>query len=188
MVPSDRARWDARHAASADTPLEPHGRLQSLDLPSTGPALDLACGRGRIALSLARRGLRVLAVDVSPVGLEVAAGHARRAGVALRTQAWDGTSDPLPAGPFAVITCFWYWQPELWPLLPDRLQPGGWLVMEFPHRESVGRYGVPSARFLATETDLAPCTKGLDVRMLERVESEGRVLLRLAAQRPPRAL
>jgi hypothetical protein len=68
----DRGRWDARHAVADDVvPLPPEALRGREDLASTsGRALDLASGRGAVALWLAGRGLAVDAVDVSPVGLE----------------------------------------------------------------------------------------------------------------------
>lgn len=40
----------------------------------TGPALDIGCGPGRIALALAQRGIPCLGVDVSPTALYLALG------------------------------------------------------------------------------------------------------------------
>ena len=76
MSQADRDKWNARYLAGAyearthPSALLAHwaGRLQV-----TGPApraIDLACGSGRNALFLARRGWHVDAVDISPVALE----------------------------------------------------------------------------------------------------------------------
>src|SRR5689334_3104998 len=79
MSEVDRRRWDARHAVADDVvPLPPDALRGREDLaPTSGRALDLASGRGAVAMWLAGRGLAVDAVDVSPVGLEAGA---RRAG------------------------------------------------------------------------------------------------------------
>ena len=84
MTDADRARWDARHAAAEDVvPLPPDALRGREDwVPTAGRALDVACGRGAVALWLARRGLVVDAVDVSPVGL--AAGTQRGADLPVR--------------------------------------------------------------------------------------------------------
>jgi SAM-dependent methyltransferase len=55
-----------------------------LDELSLGPGsrvLDLACGRGRISIGLAQRGLRVTGLDLSPRSLELARSRAEAAGV-----------------------------------------------------------------------------------------------------------
>ena len=45
--------------------------------------LDLACGRGRISIGLAKRGLRVTGLDLSPRSLELARADADAAGVEI---------------------------------------------------------------------------------------------------------
>jgi len=62
--------------------------LRSVDLISTPEkaigALDLACGPGRHAIALAKRGLKVTAVDLSPTLLSYAHAEAEEAGVDVR--------------------------------------------------------------------------------------------------------
>ncbi|GAA4555921.1 class I SAM-dependent methyltransferase [Pseudonocardia xishanensis] len=81
MSDADRLRWDARHAAvGPGTPLPPDGLRGRLDLlPAVGRALDLACGRGAVAVWLAQRGLVVDGVDVSGAALTSARTLARSA-------------------------------------------------------------------------------------------------------------
>jgi SAM-dependent methyltransferase len=57
--------------------------------PERGFALDLGAGEGRNALFLASRGLDVLAVDQSEVGMHKAERLARQRGLTLRTRAVD---------------------------------------------------------------------------------------------------
>jgi SAM-dependent methyltransferase len=45
------------------------------------PVVELACGTGRIAVPIAKAGIRVIGVDASPAMLEVARGYARTEGV-----------------------------------------------------------------------------------------------------------
>jgi SAM-dependent methyltransferase len=54
-----------------------------LELENGGRVLDLACGRGRIAIPLARRGCGVTGIDLSPRSLELARADAAAAGVSL---------------------------------------------------------------------------------------------------------
>ena len=90
MSGDDRVRWDARHAAAAPAGVAPPGVLAGAAeltacFPVSGRALDVACGRGGVAVWLARRGLAVDAVDVSPVGLAAGArlAAALRAGIGM---------------------------------------------------------------------------------------------------------
>lgn len=94
-------------------------------MPTTGRALDVACGRGAVAVWLARRGLAVTAVDVSPVAL--AAGRALAPEVRWIEADLD---DGLPvAGPFDVVVCQRFRDPALYPALVDALVPGGLLAV-----------------------------------------------------------
>ncbi|UCC72877.1 MAG: class I SAM-dependent methyltransferase [Gemmatimonadota bacterium] len=72
MAEEDRARWDKRYATGdwADID-EPARILEDAEawLRPPGLALDVACGAGRNALYLARRGFKVIAVDISWEGL-----------------------------------------------------------------------------------------------------------------------
>ena len=65
------------------------------DLPP-GRALDLACGEGRNAVWLARRGWSVTGVDFAGVGLAKAARLAEEAGVEAEWDESDDGREPLP--------------------------------------------------------------------------------------------
>jgi SAM-dependent methyltransferase len=82
----DRVRWNERYAeraaqrilASPQAP-EALALLDSNDLdrlPTSGLALDIACGTGSQSLWLAQRGLDVIALDVSPTAIELTASAA----------------------------------------------------------------------------------------------------------------
>jgi SAM-dependent methyltransferase len=63
-------------------------------LPGRGHALDLGCGIGRNAVYLARRGLTVDAVDLSPVAIARTRDLAQRAGVTVNGRALDVFATP----------------------------------------------------------------------------------------------
>ena len=72
--------------------VDPGTKLLLLDgplPPTTGDVLDLGCGYGPIAVTLARRapGARVWAVDVNRRALDLCAANAEAAGVEVRTAA-----------------------------------------------------------------------------------------------------
>jgi SAM-dependent methyltransferase len=57
--------------------------VEQLDLGEGTRVLDLACGRGRVAIPLAQRGCRVTGLDLSPRSLDLARRDAEAAGVEL---------------------------------------------------------------------------------------------------------
>ena len=102
---TDRERWDAKYEAARDRPLDPPDdfvvhALDRLELDGVplGTAVDVAAGRGRHALELARRGWRATAWDVSPVGLAALERAADDSGRAVTTRAIDLLGTDLPAG------------------------------------------------------------------------------------------
>jgi SAM-dependent methyltransferase len=126
---ADRERWDARFAGLGPGEPTPPGALLGREhlLPASGRALDLACGRGAVAVWLARRGLAVDAVDVSPVAL--AAGRALAGDTPVHWVAAD-LDDGLPvAGPYDVVVCQRFRAPALYPVLAAALAVGGLLVV-----------------------------------------------------------
>ena len=94
-----RERWDKRWAGErAHASTEPSAFLvgEVAALP-VGRALDVACGAGRNAVWLARRGWQVTAVDFSEVALRAARQLAASSGVSVE---WlEGVDAVLSAHP-----------------------------------------------------------------------------------------
>lgn len=168
MAESDRETWDVRYRSGEHRGLGPPAWLRELDdeLPKTGGALDLAAGAGRVAVWLARRGLAVTAVDISPVGLALAREAANDEGVKISTVAMDLERDALPKGPFSFIACFHYRQQSLFPAIAERLSAGGVVVAELATVKNLERHARPSRRWLAEPNELlrdATSAGGLEV-------------------------
>src|SRR5690348_12153825 len=103
---SDRADWAARHGASTGAPLgtpSPWVMSRALGLSARAVIVDLAAGRGRHAVPLARAGRRVIAIDIVALALAdaraaapmyaIAAAAARRVARAARA-----TRNPRASG------------------------------------------------------------------------------------------
>ncbi|HUI57110.1 MAG TPA: class I SAM-dependent methyltransferase [Bryobacteraceae bacterium] len=73
-------------------------------LPRVKTACDLACGTGTTAVTLARRGIQMYAVDVSPVMCRLAREKAARARLPVRVLRADMRHFRLPEG-VDLITC-----------------------------------------------------------------------------------
>ncbi len=182
MTAQDRERWDARHAAvSGDVPLPPdalRGREELLPAAG-GRALDVACGRGAVAVWLALRGLVVDAVDVSPVGLAAAGRLAAAHGVAAGVRCWPHDLDAgLPAGcsgPYDVVVCQRFRDPAGYPQLAQRLGPGGLLVLTV-----LSEVGEEPGRWRAGPGELrsaAAAAGGGALRVLVEREGNGEAVL-----------
>lgn len=186
MARDDRERWDRRYASGEEAEPEPPDWLEALgdEIPSRGRALDVAAGTGRAALWLARRGLDVTAVDVSAVGLERCAARAHREGLSVETVASDLEQDPLPAGPWDVITCFHYLQRDLFPALRESLAAGGVLVCEIGTRRNLERHARPSARWLLEENELLRLCAPLSIVYYREGWIRDRADARVVARRP----
>ena len=101
-------------------------------LPVSGPALDLACGRGRHALWLAERGLEVLAVDRNPEAIDEirkAAVH-RRLLIDAEVRDLEAGHSTLGLDAFDVIVVVHYLHRPLFPALIGALRNGGLLLYE----------------------------------------------------------
>ncbi|HUX09365.1 MAG TPA: class I SAM-dependent methyltransferase [Terriglobia bacterium] len=104
-------------------------------LPHSGLALDVACGNGRNALFLARRGLSVVGIDRSWKAVAAGREDALRSNLKVSFVQADLTRFALPENSFSVVICFKYRDPRLYPSLQAALRPGGLLIYETYTRE-----------------------------------------------------
>ncbi len=114
----------------------------ALQPPPGGEVLDLACGYGRHAIGLARRGYRVTGVDFNPRYLETAEGDARAAGAAVRWVAADMRSLPFRRSfdaAYSFFTSFGYFgdteNERVLAGVARGLRPGGRFLLDVPNRD-----------------------------------------------------
>jgi tellurite methyltransferase len=98
--------------------------------PSPRRALDLAMGRGRHALVLAKYGFRVFGVDLNQDAVRGAVAQASANGLVVRGWCADLTQFPLARERFELIVVTRYLQRDLFPTLSDALTPGGVVLFE----------------------------------------------------------
>ncbi len=177
MTDEDRRHWDERYAEIGPAPVtdasppplfSPHEHL----FPTAGRALEVACGRGRSAAWLAKRGLDVWGLDVSGVAVDLARRLAARIGVDdhCRFDVVD-LDDGLPDGPpVEVLLCHCFRDPRLDRAMVERLAPGGLLAMAVLSEVDFG-----PGRFRAQRGELRAAFSTLDV--LAEGEREGEAWL-----------
>lgn len=111
--------------------------------PAPGAAvLDLACGHGRHAIEMAKRGLRVTGVDLSPRYLELAAEDAKAAGVEVAWVARDMRALDFDAAfdaAYSFFTSFGYYgdadNEDVIARLARAVRPGGRLLLDLVNRD-----------------------------------------------------
>ncbi len=100
------------------------------ELPTSGLALDAAGGVGVNGLFLAERGLHVIVLDVSEVGLRLAKEQAAARKLWVETAVVDLSHPWLPPDAFDVILNFRFLERAAFPVYRQALKPGGWLLFE----------------------------------------------------------
>ena len=134
MTHLDRIKWDGRYAVDGQHWQRSAPRKLLLnylnDLPTAGLALDAAAGVGVHGLVLAQRGLHVVALDISEVGLRLARERALAEGVVLETAVYDLSHPWFPPECFDVILNFRFLERATFPMYRRALKPGGWLIFE----------------------------------------------------------
>jgi len=108
-------------------------RRASTELPGAGPdlrALDVAMGRGRHAVPLARAGYRTFGVDVKLDAVRDALAAARAEGVHVEGWCADLTRCALPLARFDLVVVSRYLQRNLFEDLRAAVAPGGVVIYE----------------------------------------------------------
>jgi tellurite methyltransferase len=190
MAEEDRARWDERYRigdwADIDEPAEIIEDAEAW-LEPPGLVLDLACGAGRNALYLARRGFTVIAVDISWEGLHRLSLRARGERLAVHPVHADLEHFELPVAKFEVIVNTRFLLRSLFPSIRRALKPGGLLLFETFNTDEIEVLGGDIRREFALEKgELREAFTDLEILLyeegvFERREGE-RGLARLAAR------
>jgi SAM-dependent methyltransferase len=181
----DRIRWDDRYdghrLAAPTSPDVLAGRSDLLGaLPGSGRALDLACGVGDQSLWLAARGLSVIALDVSPVAVDLLGEAAAAAGLTDSIDARVHDTDqglPSDVTDLDVIVCQRFRVVALYPEMVDRLRVGGVLILTV--LSAVGVDGPPGP-FHAPAGELTTTFARDDVDVLFDDERDGTASIVLA--------
>ncbi len=146
-------------------------------------ALDLAMGRGRHALALARNGFHTFGVDVNHDAVRDAIAAAAQAGLRVRGWCADLTMYPLPVEAFDLIVVTRYLQRNLFASIRRAVKPGGFVLYEtFTVAQRLLGAGPTSADHLLEPDELRREFVGWDVLFYDEVVAPEAVA-RLAAQR-----
>ena len=203
----DQARdaWNQRYAAAEGFLFgrAPNAFLaaEAHRLASGQRVLCLADGEGRNGVFLAKRGLDVLSVDISPVALAKAQRYAAEQGAALRFEEANLARWQWPAEKFdAVVAIFIQFagpslRERIFTRIVEAMVPGGLLLLQGyrPEQIAYGTGGPPDAANMYTEVLLRESFADLDILSLRSHDStlaEGKAhhglsaLIDLVARKP----
>lgn len=168
-----------------DDPLAPATWLVSHReaLPATGAALDVACGRGRNALWLAREGFVTTAVDRDATVVAQLNERARRMQLPLTATVRDleAGSPLLGESVYDAIVVVHYLHRPLFPALIAALRPGGVLVYETFTRAQAARGRPTNPDFLLEPGELLRLVSPLGVVDAREGDFEGRMVASVVA-------
>jgi SAM-dependent methyltransferase len=152
-------------------------------VPPRRRALDVAAGRGRHLLVLARSGFTVFGVDRQLDALQDAAALMAQTGQRLRAWCADLTASPLPRARFELVLVTRYLQRDLFASLKAALVPGGAIVYEtFTERQRAHGRGPTSPDHLLRAGELRSYFKDFEVLFEEEVD-EPEAVARVVAKK-----
>jgi SAM-dependent methyltransferase len=133
MSTYDTNKWNNKYQSSSGlTDFVPDQELIEYRdmLPTSGLALDLACGAGKNTLFLAELGMQVVALDGSAVGLDWLRREAQAKGLLQQIELLEADLDDyqLPKSHFDLIIVIRYLNRQIVDDIRAALKPGGILL------------------------------------------------------------
>jgi len=162
MSTAGHAEWDERHRGKAAGDAEPFLAEMLARIPR-GVSLDVAAGRGRNALALARAGMRVVAVDYSAEAMRLLASYAQAERLAIWPAVANLDNFHLKDESLDAIVNINFLDRALFPKFERALRPGGVLIAEtfLIDQAAIGHPRDP--RFLLAHGELRALASDLEV-------------------------
>jgi len=161
-----RQKWDVRHSEAEGLGNTARVLTENIHLlPTSGKALDLACGRGANALLLADAGLEVAAWDQSPVAIQRLDQAAQESGIQINSEVRDIVGQPPAAGSYDVILVAHFLDRSLSGSIIAALNPGGLLFYQTFTRNKVTESGPSDAARRLADNELLEMFSPLQPRV-----------------------
>jgi len=141
-------------------------------LPTSGTALELACGMAANAIFLAKHGLTTTAWDISEVVIERLRASPAVAGLGMTFEARDIVRQPPPPASFDVIVVSYFLDRSLIPHIRRALKPGGLICYQTFTQTYVNEGGPRTSDFRLADNELLQLFGGYQVLVYRE---EGRV-------------
>ena len=166
MDRQQKDKWDAIYAGRSVADVRPAEVLlwYAHLLPTTGTALDLACGLGGNSIFLAHHGLQVCSWDISAQAVNTLRVAAAQQQLAITAEERDVISAPPSAEQVDVLVVSYFLAREICPALSAALKPGGILFYQTFCQDKVTPSGPKNPQYLLAENELLQLFSGLTVR------------------------
>ena len=156
-----------------DQPASLLSKIPSLGLKN-GKALDIAMGKGRNAVYLAKLGFEVEGIELSAESIAECKKMAEKEKVQLKITEGDLEKIALPGDRFDLVICFFYLQRDLFPRMKAALKKGGFLFYETFLIDQHEQYGAPRrAEFCFGHNEMLNAFREFRVHYYEEGRGEG---------------
>jgi len=162
---------DSELETKAANVLQDHAYL----LPSSGLALDLACGLGGNAMFLAKCGLSTHAWDISAIAIERVQAHCQRENISITTEVRDIEQYPPVPSSFDVICVSYYLERTLTQDIIAALKPKGLLFYQTFINEKVSDLGPSNPQYRLQQNELLALFSSLHVLAYQEHGTVGNV-------------
>jgi SAM-dependent methyltransferase len=163
MSESERAKWDDLHRGKPVGTAEPFLVEMISRIPRSGLALDVAAGRGRNTLAMARAEIRVVAVDFSETAMRTLADAARAEHLVVWPVVANLDSFHLKHKSLDAIININFLDRALFAEFSRALRPGGVLIAETFTNEQASLGHPKDPRFLLGHGELKELAAGLEI-------------------------
>ena len=163
MSEPEHAKWDERHRGQPVGEPEPFLVEMIPRIPRIGIALDVAAGRGRNSLAMARAGIKVVAVDWSEAAMHTLALAARSERLAVWPVVANLDSFHLKDESLDAIVNINFLERALFPKFSRALKPGGVLIAETFLIDQAGIGHPRDPRFLLGHGELRELAANLEI-------------------------
>ncbi|HUA35880.1 MAG TPA: methyltransferase domain-containing protein [Candidatus Binataceae bacterium] len=162
MNRDERALWNERHRGKSAGDAEPFFVEMLARMPK-GLALDIAAGRGRHSIPMARAGMRVVAVDIADAAMRALKAVVDKERLAIFPAIANLDTFFFGTRCFDAIVNTNFLDRALFPKFIDALKPGGVLLAD-TFLIDQARTGHPrDPRFLLKHGELRELMNGLDI-------------------------
>ena len=143
-------------------------------LPTSGVALEVACGLGANALCLAESGLQTHAWDISNEAIKRLQDVSKKEKIPVIAEVRDAIKDPPAAESFDIIVVSHFLERKLFPFLLDALKPQGMLFYQTFTQERVDDSGPRNNSYRLTNNELLALCSELNVLVYREEGSVGK--------------